>query len=119
MTAALSSAERVLWRRVIEAALVAAREPASVGKTKALKKSMAGWEGWRHPDLRPLPRGCFRAFLYMATGWVNEPEAAVRAALAGRLEALADAAGDILDGLVVEIDRRPGAVNWQDRADLR
>lgn len=111
----LTATERVLWRGVAQAAHEAARDPASAARAKALKKSMAGWEGWRHPDLRPLPRACFRAFLYLAVGWANEPDTAVRAALAPRLAGMADAAGDILDGIRVDDGPRPA---WTQRADI-
>jgi hypothetical protein len=110
------SSERVLWRQVCQAAHEAARDPAAVGKAKALNKALAGSEGWRLPDLRPLPSACFRAFLMTARSWNRETDLKVRAELAHRLAALADAAGDILDGLAC--DRRdPGA--WSDRADLQ
>lgn len=113
---ALSATERVLWRTVCQAAFDAARDPAAVGKAKALKKALAGSEGWRQPDLRPLPFGLFRAFLTMARGWAPETDARLRAHLAPRLEALADAAGEVLDGLPVADDAPPA---WTTRADLR
>lgn len=113
----MTGSERVLWRQLTQAAHEAARDPGAVGKAKALRKALAGSEGWRLPDLRPLPCGCFRAFLTMARGWAPEPDTAVRAVLAPRLAALADAAGDILDGLDTGADATPPA--WTQRADLR
>lgn len=112
----MTTSERVLWRQVCQAAHEAARDPEAVGKAKALKKALAGSEGWRLPDLRPLPLGCFRAFLTMARGWAPETELGLRVQLAPRMEALADAAGDILDGLRAD-DGPPPA--WTNRADLK
>lgn len=109
------STERVLWRQVCQAAFEAARKPDQVAVAKALAKSLAGSESWRQPDLRPLPSACFRAFLLTARSWNNEKDLKVRAELAPRLAALADAAGDILDGL--NCDRRDPPA-WTTRADL-
>ena len=82
---------------------------------KLLAKALAGSEGWRLPDLRPLPSACFRAFLLAARSWNKETDLKVRAELAPRLVALADAAGDILDGLKCD-EREPP--RWAGRADL-
>lgn len=112
----MTSTERVLWRQLTQAAFEAARDPAAVGKAKALRKALAGAKGWRMPDLRPLPCACFLAFLGVARGWALEGDVRLRQALAGRLEALADTAGDILDGLRTESDPEPPA--WTRRADL-
>lgn len=113
----MTSAERVLWRQVAQAAHEAARDPRAVGKAKALNKALAGSETWRLPDLRPLPSACFRAFLMMARGWAKEADTAAREALAPRLVGLADAAGDILDGVASDRDGPPPA--WTQRADLQ
>lgn len=113
----MTSGERVLWRQLCQAAHEAARAPDIETKAKALTKALAGSGDWRMPDLRPLPAACFRAFLVMARSWAPERDARVRAALAPRLEALADAAGDILDGLPAGTDGKPPA--WTQRADLR
>jgi len=110
----MTATERVLWRQVAQAAHEAARAPDAVGKAKALKKALAGSEGWRMPDLRPLPMACFRAFLMLARGFAAEPEAVLRFALATRLAGLADAAGDILDGLAAD----QASPAWTKRADL-
>lgn len=112
---AMLSSERVLWRQVCQAAFEAALHPEQVGRAKALKKALAGSEGWRLPDLRPLPSACFRAFLLTARAWDKETDLKVRAELAPRLTALADAAGGILDGLAC--DRRDPPA-WTQRADL-
>lgn len=109
------ASERVLWRQVCQAAFEAARKPDRVGEAKALNKALAGSERWRLPDLRPLPSACFRAFLLMARSWAKEGDLAVRAELAPRLSALADAAGDILDGLACDQTEPP---SWTKRADL-
>lgn len=112
----MTSGERVLWRQVAQAAHEAAKEPHVEARAKALKKALTGAEGWRMPDLRPLPSGCFRAFLMMARGFATETNPQVRLALASRLTAMADAAGDILDGLPCDsIDTS----RWANRADLR
>lgn len=111
----MTSAERVLWRQLAQAAFDAGREPDTVAKRKALKKALAGSGDWRLPDLRPLPSACFRAFLMMARGYVAEEDAAVRVALAPRLAGLSDAAGDILDGLPTEPKEPPA---WTRRADI-
>ncbi len=115
----MTSAERVLWRQVAQAAHEAAKAPEMLGLAKALKKTLAGSEGWRMPDLRPLPSACFRAFLMLARGFAAETDAVVRFALASRLAGLADAAGDILDGIgsVSAENRAPPA--WTERADLK
>lgn len=112
----MTSADRVIWRLAAQAAFDAARAPETAAKIKALKKALSAARERVMPDLRPLPAACFRAFLTLARGFAAEPEAALRAALAARLEALADAAGDILDGLCL-----PEAPHhaWQDRADLK
>lgn len=110
----MTTAERVLWRQLTQAAFEAARAPEVESRAKALKKALAGAETWRMPDLRPMPAACFRAFLTLARGWAPEPDTRVRAALAPRLIALADAAGDILDGLPEAWAPPVG----QDRADL-
>jgi hypothetical protein len=110
------SSERVLWRQVCQAAFEAAQHPEQSGRAMALKKALAGSEGWRLPDLRPLPCACFRAFLLVARAWPGEANLTVRAELAPRLIALADLAGDILDGL--SCDRRDPP-SWVDRADLK
>lgn len=112
----MMSTERVLWRQVCQAAFEAAQKPDQSGVAKALAKSLAGSEGWRLPDLRPLPSACFRAFLLTARSWNKETDLKVRAELAPRLVALADAAGDILDGLTC--DRRDPPA-WTTRADLK
>lgn len=109
------SSERVLWRQVCQAAFEAAQKPDQVGVAKALAKALAGSEGWRLPDLRPLPSACFRAFLLTARSWNKETDLKVRAELAPRLVALADAAGDILDGLKCDESEPP---RWAGRADL-
>lgn len=112
----MTSAERVLWRQVAQAAHEAAKAPDRAGKQAALRKALAGSGDWRLPDLRPLPSSCFRAFLMLARGYAAETDAGVRFALSVRLAGLADAAGDILDGLGTgEAPRQP----WQDRADLK
>jgi hypothetical protein len=112
----MTSAERVLWRQVAQAALDAARSPEAEARRKALKTALAGGESWRLPDLRPMPSACFRAFLMLARGFVAENDPVVRFALAKRLDGLADAAGDILDGIRTD-DGPPPA--WTNRADLR
>jgi hypothetical protein len=114
----MTSAERVLWRQVTQAAHHAARAPEAMVRATALKKALAGAGDWRLPDLRPLPSACFRAFLMLARGYAAEPDPVVRFALAGRLQALADAAGDILDGIggTDAGEREPPA--WTKRADL-
>lgn len=113
----MTTSERVLWRQLCQAAHEAARDPAAVGKAKALNKALAGSGDWRLPDLRPLPAACFRAFLTMARAWGPETDLHVREALAPRLAALADAAGDILDGLPTGAEGPPPA--WMQRADLK
>ncbi|WP_309628191.1 hypothetical protein [Brevundimonas sp.] len=114
----MTSAERVLWRQVAQAAHEAAKAPESAGLAKALKKALSGAESWRMPDLRPLPSACFRAFLMMARGFAAEPDPVVRFALKARLAGLADAAGDILDGLGPTSGDEPRPA-WMDRADLK
>lgn len=113
----MTVAERVLWRALSQAAFDAARAPEVEARVKALRKALSGSRDWRYPDLRPLPLACFRAFAIMATGFSQEPDARLRTAMAARLEALADAAGDILDGLRVEPEAPPPA--WTERADLK
>lgn len=115
----MTSTERVMWRQVTQAAHEAAKAPESAALAKALKKALAGSESWRMPDLRPLPSACFRAFLMMARGYAAEPDPVVRFALKGRLAGLADAGGDILDGIgsTNAADAPPPA--WTQRADLR
>lgn len=113
----MTASERVLWRALAQAAFDAARAPEVEAKAKALRKAAIGVLGWRYPDLRPLPLACFRAFVVLATGFSQETDARLRAALASRLEVLADAAGDILDGLRVEPEAPPPA--WTERADLK
>lgn len=112
----MTVAERVIWRQIVQAAFEAARDPAAVGKVKALKVALKGSEAVRLPDLRPLPSACFRAFLMMARAFFAEPDAGLRALLAARLEGLSDAAGDILDGLRLDDGPPP---SWTERADLR
>lgn len=120
----MTSAERVLWRIACQAALAAARAPESAARAKELKKALAGSGEWRMPDQRSLPRACFYAFWTVAKAWAIEPEAGLRAVLADRLAALAETAGDMLDGLAItpvaapEGDDRP-ARGWPDRADLQ
>ena len=119
----MTAAERVLWRIACQAALAAARAPGVDARARELKKALAGSGDWRMPDQRSLPRACFYAFWTVAKAWAIEPDAALRAALAGRLEALADAAGDMLDGLHVPPPPPTGdaarpARGWPDRADL-
>jgi len=112
----MTSTERVLWRQVAQAAHEAARAPEVEARAKALKKALAGAETWRMPDLRPLPSACFRAFLLLARGFAAETDPKVRFALRARLEGLADAAGDILDGLPSDgVDTS----SWSNRADLK
>lgn len=118
----MTSTERVLWRLACQAALDAARAPEVEARAKALKKALAGSGDWRMPDQRSLPRACFYAFWTVAKAFAIEPDAALRAHLAPRLEALADTAGDMLDGL----GPRPTAGGehapppaWLDRADLK
>lgn len=113
----MTGAERVIWRQIAQAAFEAARAPQVETKARALKVALKGSENIRLPDLRPLPSACFRAFLMLARGFAGEPDAALRALLAGRLEGLADAAGDILDGLRPDRDGEPPA--WMRRADLQ
>ena len=112
----MTCAERVLWRAIVQAAFEASRSPDVATKAKALKVALKGSESIRLPDLRPLPSACFRAFLMMARGFIAEPDVRLRALLATRLEALSDAAGDILDGLRID-DGPPPA--WTERADLQ
>jgi hypothetical protein len=112
----MTAAEGALWRQLTHAAAEAAREPAIEARAKALKKALAGADGWRMPDLRPLPAACWRAFLVMAKGYAAETDGRVRAALAPRLAALTDAAADIQTGLVLE---DPRAAGWAGRADLK
>ena len=119
MTASpMTPTERVLWRTVAQAAGEAAKAPGSATKAKALKKALAGSPSWRLPDLRPLPSAAFRAFLMLARGYSTETDAVLRFAMASRLAALADAAGDILDGLGGGEAEQPRH-GWQDRADLK
>lgn len=122
----MTSAERVLWRIACQAALAAARAPESAARAKELKKALAGSGEWRMPDQRSLPRACFYAFWTVAKAWAIEPEAGLRAALADRLAALAETAGDMLAGLalapapIAEPDPdAPAARGWPDRADLQ
>lgn len=111
----MTTTERVLWRQLTQAAFEAARAPEVEARAKALNKALAGSKGWRLPDLRPLPCACFMAFLTLAKGWAPETNPALRRALAARLEALADAAGDILDGLRLEPETPPA---WAERKDI-
>ena len=115
----MTASERVLWRMVAQAAHEAAKEPHGEARAKALKKTLAGSEGWRLPDLRTLPCACFRAFLMMARGFAAEPDAVVRFALASRLAGLADAAGDILDGVRGTETGTGEPPAWTKRADLQ
>lgn len=115
----MTSAERVLWRIACQAALAAARAPTIDARAKELKKALAGSGDWRMPDQRSLPRACFWAFWTVAKAWAIEPDATLRAALADRLAALAEAAGDMLDRIGVPAAAEPALPSWTDRADLR
>lgn len=115
----MTSTERVMWRQVTQAAHEAAKAPESAALAKALRKSLKGAESWRMPDLRTLPSACFRAFLMLARGYAAEPDPVVRFALRTRLTGLADAAGDILDGLGPTSGDDATRPAWMDRADLR
>lgn len=111
----MTATERVLWRDLVQTAAAAAREPAVKARSKALAKALAPAADLRLPDLRPLPAAGFRAFLTFARGWTKEEDDRLRALLSPRLAALADLAGDILDGF--RLDDAPPS--WTDRADLR
>jgi hypothetical protein len=111
----MTATERTLWRQAVQAAAGAVREPDSPAAAKALSKALAPCPEMRLPDLRPLPASAFRAFLIMARGYAKEEDVRLRRALGDRLAALADVAGDILDGLRLE----DGPPRWADRADLR
>lgn len=122
----MTSAERVLWRIACQAALAAARAPESAARAKELKKALSGSGEWRMPDQRSLPRACFYAFWTVAKAWAIEPEAGLRAALADRLAALAETAGDMLDGLGVPAvapgemgGAAPALPLWTERADIK
>lgn len=112
----MTSTERVLWRQIVQAAFDAARAPTVEARAKALRVALKGSESLRLPDQRPLPSALFRAFLMTARGFVAETDMRLRALLAPRLEALSDAAGDVLDGLRLD-DGSPPA--WTGRADLQ
>ena len=115
----MTPSERTLWRLAIQAAFAAARAPQAVGAARDLKRALAGSEGWRLPDMRPLPLNAFLAFLMMARAWSAEPDMRVRQALAERMAAMADMAGDILDGLAVMVaESDQEAPAWTRRADL-
>lgn len=115
----MTSTERVLWRTLCQAAFIAARDPTAVGKAKAMKKALGDCRERRMPDLRPLPAACFRAFVTVAHGFVAETDPGLRLLLAPRLEALSDAAGDILDGLRTAGEAKAPAPLWTERADLK
>ncbi|MFN3352616.1 MAG: hypothetical protein ACK4Z5_03320 [Brevundimonas sp.] len=112
----MTSHERVLWRQIAQAAFEAAALPTDARRAKALAKALSPAPDLRLPDLRPLPSSGFRAFLMMARGFAKEEDAGLRALLAPRLTALADLAGDILDGLKADDGPPP---SWTERADLR
>lgn len=118
----MTSAERVLWRQACQAALAAARAPEVEARLKELRKALAGSGAWRMPDQRSLPQACFYAFWTVAKAFAAEPDAAVRAHLAPKLEFLVDAAGDMLDGLgpqpAAEGEDAPPPA-WTQRADLQ
>jgi hypothetical protein len=118
----MTSGERVLWRIACQAAFDAARAPEVEARAKSLKKALAGAGDWRMPDLRSLPCACFRAFYIVAKGFALEADPALRAQLAPKLEALADAAGDMLDGLGLPATAAPGEDPplplWTERKDL-
>jgi hypothetical protein len=111
----MTATERAVWRMVVQEAAAAAREPYSQARAKALNKALAPCPEMRLPDLRPLPAAAFRAFLTLARGWAKEDDPRLREIMVARLAAMADVAGDILDGF--RLDDAPPS--WTDRADLR
>lgn len=110
----MTSSERVFWRRVLQTTFEAASHPEREGAIKSLRSALKGREAVCYPDLRPLPSGVFRGFLLAAQGFANEPDVRLRQMFAEDLRIMADRAGDILDGIVLD----EPAASWTERKDI-